>query len=331
MENKEYRDHILRCFKTGTVFQCNGKGSIMLNKSITKSTNFDRFSELVANGVIDLDCAFVAEAVHTLGFCTKYMVQQFLAVQRAKFPQKKIPDFTRLQLENKMKWMCSKGMLMAYEYVYTTESGKAVIDLFCCTPYGHKMFRSMLNIGFCRFDENSIMLPQTECFKKISAGNVALNFVYEEGCTGIYFNGRYGMEQYSSLPGYVYAAAEFDKKIYMVEPMYFLPDTNIQTEEELYQKNTERMATVISLIGKFKEDYDKDVTVVFVLESIDGLRKLNTLLDQMELPESMRNSLYTTERCFTSENVQLAKCFLYRKPLDEGKHEFVPIGEEWRN
>jgi len=251
-----------------------------------------------------------------------------LAIQHGKYPQKEIPELSYEHLQKELKYLSRNGLLVAYDFV-TLE--KSVIQIFSCSLYGYTFFRNCLETTIS-YDENAIFRTEHETFKRLGANSIALAMASDSNCNDCSVNGRFSLVSVPKrFDAYVYAAVEYVfsglKRLYIIEPTYFSIDYTIATDEEERVKISNRLDKLENIITQFQKNYDGNVSVVYCVEDMKGLKKLGQML------KDRYNTMYSMA-LFTSENV------LYRNDYDLDrsfvKFEFgeksmiTPWKDSWR-
>ena len=295
----------------------------------TRVTTNYRLNDMQIKGSFDIEHSFILWAVHTLGFATYEMVQYFLSFQKKKYPEKEIKEMKPDYLKNKLIFLAGAGLLVCYNYK-VAKSGR-IVKFYCCTVYGHNVFRNMLNMGYTLFDECTLFRSEMERFKRMSANSVALAFGLDEDCKDLCFNGKYGMPNFPKIRNYVYAGADFGETFYLVEPVYFRVDKRIETEEENREKVAKRLTILYDFEKKFKEEYKKKIKVVFTVEDLEGLKKLSQLLQGMTSDSGLiEGALFTCENVIYKYPGRGVSDAFLRRIADGEETRFVPARDTWK-
>lgn len=343
LTKKKIANHIQNALKENTKFMYHRKINFEVCDFV-KTTTKDRVELDVINGNYKIREAFVLQAIDELGYATADMVNQWLWIQKKKFPTKNIPIFRcretsilkeeieegiikvnqTITINDELRLLSKKGLIRATDYVAQTES-KSVIIVYTCNMYGHLLFRNMLDI-YSAYDESVIFRADTEIFRRLGATAIGLALACSPNCKNIYINSRYGFGEFKKI-GYTYSVVQFEKEEekmqYVIEPIYFAYDERIATEEEIYEKINERLDRVRKIVESCSEIMP--TKVIFCLENMDGLKKFMKLIKTKEL-QFYLDALYTSENVLYKSHCDLKQSFLHMK-VEGDKQIMIPAME----
>lgn len=293
--------------------------------SITKETRTitkEGLQQLKIKEGITKKHAFILQAVNTLGHATCQMVQQFLELLHRIYPKKEIPQLNYQKLTNELKYLSRNGMLVNSDYV-TKE--KNVILIYACTVYGYYFFKNCLEVT-TSYDDNALFRAEHETFKRLGANSIALALAGDKQTSEFYVNGRTAFGNLKKIDGYTYAAVQMEKRLFVIEPIYFMVDYTITTDEEEEQKINNRLDKFESILSQYENTYDLKVRAVFCVENWNGLTKLSGLIKE-RYTDIYQNALYTSENILYQNGYDLDRSFIH---LSFGEQiKMVPWKTSW--
>lgn len=327
-EEKPLGKRIESSIQYGTKYAMQQTNHIEIRKDETKTTNREQLSDMRIRGDLKLHHAFILRAVHTLGCATSSMVYGYLKNEKKFYPQKDVPEYGENETKTRLKFLAGVGLLVCYDYV--CERHRRPIKLYSCTPYGHNVYRNMLNLSVSYYDENVIFRAEMEMFKRLAANSVCLALGTGESCDGIYFNGKYGFNKFPKIKIFMYGGADYGEKFYLVEPVYFRADSRIETDEENREKVAKRLLMMDNIVSLFKSEYEKQVQLILCVEDMQGLKLLSDILKGFSDENDIFSSaMFTCENIFFQNKNNLNESFL-RRIVDGEKVTFIPAADKWR-
>ena len=298
-----------------------------------------------SNAAEKIEHAFVIAAVLKLGSATKTMILDFLHWQKRCYPRKQVPlcsvdvEADTRSLTAILRKLCKNGLVLAHDYVANTDQDKkSVIIVYTGTMYGHTLYRNVLE-EFMEFDMNSVFRADIASFRMLATNAVIYRFADCMETTGIYVNGRYGMEKpFKRLKNHVFGLATMDmadqRQIFLAEPVFFRFNPDIRTEEQVAEYVEDRLDKLAKLIVQVKEldGNDPVVRVIYIVENMHGLRSLYSFIGDDADSDIFRNALFTSENVVYKQGGDLDTSFLkLQYSTAKGALQFRPAGPGWRD
>lgn len=317
-----------------------------IHKDSHMTTRYDFQDQLYryADNAERMDHAFVIAAVLRLGTATKPMILDYLHWQKRRFPKKHIPlcggddESNKKALTTILKKLCRNGLLVSHDYVANVSAEKkSVIVVFTGTIYGHTLYRNVLE-EFMEFDMNSVFRADVASFRMLATNAIMLQFAHVSSTTGIYLNGRYGMEKpYKSIKNHVFGLAVTEengqRQIFLAEPLFFRYNPDTRTDEQTMGYIEDRMDKLTRIIKQIKEfdDADPVIRVIYIVENMAGLRRLFGLIGDAAGSDLFRDALFTSENVVYSQSGNLNRSFLKLSYNEEtGAMQFRPAQADWK-
>lgn len=310
---------------------------------MTTKYDFQEQSYQYADQTERIDLACVIEAVLRLGTATKPMILAFLHWKKRCFPKKRIP-FCEVESEANMralttmlKKLCRNGLLVSHDYVANVSVGKkSVIVVYTGTIYGHTLYRNVLE-EFMEFDMNSVFRADVASFRMLATNAVMLQFAHVPATTGIYLNGRYGMEKpYKKIKNHVFGLTVMEdqgrKQIFVSEPVFFRFNPETRTNEQVMDYIIDRLSKLSKIIEQIKEldGSDPIVRVIFIVENMEGLGQLFKLIGEAAGSDLFKDALFTSENVVYMQSGDLNRSFLkLRFNEEKGVLQFCPAQADW--
>lgn len=320
--------------------------SFEIHKESRKTSKYefqDRLYAYTGNAEM-IEHAFVIAAILKLGTATKPMILDFLHWQKRVYPSKQIPLCGKDAASNLrtltaiLKKLCGNGLVISHDYVADVkkDGGRSVIVVYTGTMYGHTLYRNILE-EFMEFDMNSVFRADVASFRMLATNAVMLRFAHYPFTTGIYLNGRYGMEKpYKKIKNHVYGLAETEvngeKQVFLAEPLFFRFNPKTRTEEQVLESVEDRLDKLAKIIEQIKEldGADPVVRVIYIVENMEGLRKLFSLIGEDADSDIFRDALFTSENVVYKQGGDLGRSFLKLQYSEEkGILQFKPAHAGW--
>jgi hypothetical protein len=289
-----------------------------------------------------IEHAFIIAAVIKLGTATRPMILDYLRWQKRCYPKKKVPLCGADELANDkmlaaiLKKLCRNGLLIAHDYVARGNERNYVIIVYTGTMYGHTMYRNVLE-EYMEFDMNSMFRADIASFRLLATNAVAFRFCDRTGTTGIFVNGRYGMEKpYKKLKNNVFGLVTLkdnDKKqVFIIEPMFFRFNPDVRTEQQVEEQVEDRFDKLLRVMAQIKELDEEEplIRMIYVVENMEGLGRLRNYIGDEVNADLFRNALFTSENVVYKQGGNLDSSFLQLQiNRDTGKTQFRPALSEW--
>lgn len=319
--------------------------SFEIHRESRKTSKFefqDRLYAYAGNAEM-IEHAFVIAAILKLGTATKPMILDFLHWQKRVYPTKQIPLCGKDAASNLrmltgiLKKLCGNGLIISHDYVASVEKEKkSVIVVYTGTMYGHTLYRNILE-EFMEFDMNSVFRAEVASFRILATNAVMLRFAYYPFTSGIYLNGRYGMEKpYRKIKNHVYGLAETqvdgEKQVFLAEPLFFRFNPQTRTEGQVLESVEDRLDKLAKIIEQIKEldDAGLVVRVIYIVENMEGLRKLFSMIAEDANSDIFRNALFTSENVVYAQGGDLSRSFLKLQYSEaKGILQFKPAHAGW--
>lgn len=319
--------------------------SFEIHKDSRRTSKFefqDRLYAYTGNAEM-IEHAFVIAAILKLGTATKPMILDFLHWQKRMCPSKQIPlcgkdaEANMRTLKVILKKLCGNGLVISHDYVANVgKSEKSVIVVYTGTMYGHTLYRNILE-EFMEFDMNSVFRADVASFRMLATNAVMLRFAHYPFTTGIYLNGRYGMEKpYKKIKNHIYGLAETEvdgtRQVFLAEPLFFRYNPQTRTEEQVRESVEDRLDKLAKIIEQIKEldDAEPVVRVIYVVENMEGLRNLFAMIGEDADSDVFRDALFTSENVVYAQGGDLSRSFLKLQYSEQkGIFQFKPAHAGW--
>lgn len=274
---------------------------------------------LMANEKLTLQDFFLLSAIHSLGNSTAPIIVRKLAMEKRRNPEQDIPCYDSRSLKRRLKVLVQYGLL--YSFSYNTGEYNSTVVIYRCTMLGWRVFRTRLMQQNIAFDKLSHYLSTSDVFRKLAANSVAFSFAADERCGGVILNENIpygGGEKPKKLLLYARTSLATDtvKRRYIIEPVYFMVESEILSEEQNLKNIEDRISQLQDMIEYYIEKEEWDVRLVFAVENLDGLLKLLAILKRKEMNFFMKYATFTAENVIANNNYRLDTSFLKMINID---------------
>lgn len=331
--NAEELSKIRNSLQDGSRYRIYKGISLEVSKGENRALNRDALSNMRYGGDLKVVHAYVLNALYALGHATPNMVHNLLEYWRKNCGKSVIPEIGVDYCKSLLSSLGRRGLALSQRY----EANRHIVHIYTITSYGFSLMRAMLGMDNVPYDMAAMFRCDKEIYKILAVNAVAVEMGNVLNSDRVLVNGRFGgfSDVYPEVKEYLYGAVEIGDVLYLIEPAYFIPEETLETELESMEKVGKRLRLKIpSICDKFKEKYQKKVRIIFVVENVEGSRKLLKLLRGMDDPSGRyQEALITCENLFYMARGRMEYNFLrgFFKEDENGeeKPRLMPVGIHW--
>ena len=247
---------------------------------------------------------YIGYAVSLYRYTIPKVIAATIQVLGNYWPQKNVPkNIGRDALLNRIKKMCSMGMLRRFKYDL---NGNTIV-LYSTTPEFSKVIYQALKMNTDARAEKDI-IPPLEIMEKAAASLVSSEIL----------KSRY-MKTFNFMPDFRDAegriifnsriTCEISGKLYttVIEPVFTRLDVKRFTKEEWEHHMTRKIQRLKAYIDEIEEKNDKKAQLIIVCEDLNDFRKVSTMICNI-FPENRLDQIYyTAEGSLKSANYDITQ------------------------
>lgn len=300
----------------------------MLSSSSDLTNSYGVIESRLLQGDIVPSDFFIAYAIAMVGTTDLEVLTAYMKWMHNAYPDKIIPyNISTTSLRTRLEKLARAGVIRCFSIVREGEGKKGYF--YGISELGAKAVRRRLDIAFLSYDTWPLVDCEQRVWRRLAANRLgAALLTLNKKEPPKFYTELYDKDYKAKVPVYVRHQCEYTdsegklcKAFLIVEPVSFVTNKLLKTDEEVLSDVKKRIKTLMSRIDiargngaetRNSADVCDTAILLFVADDVDAIKRTAAIVYEYSAT-ALDNCLFTTERIIAGNKGKLCRCFFSAK------------------